>query len=108
MGATENSGFNSEVQRNLGLDFVTKQHKNFKQFTQLSVSDMLTRVNFPTAYLRYGAGPLRRADKLCNGIMRWLGVCSLSVRPSDIQWYCVEMAETTNKQLVWKVAEKSK
>ena len=40
MGATENSGFNSEVQRNLGLDFVTKQHKNFKQFTQLSVSDM--------------------------------------------------------------------
>jgi len=72
MGATENSGFNSEVQRNLGLDFVTKQHKNFKQFTQLSVSDMLTRVNFPIAYLRYGAGPrygglIRYVTALCNG-----------------------------------------
>jgi len=27
MGATENAGFNAEVQQNLGLDFVTKQHK---------------------------------------------------------------------------------
>jgi len=25
MGATENAGFNAKVQRNLGLDFATKQ-----------------------------------------------------------------------------------
>ena len=25
-GATENAGFNAKVERNLGLDFVTKQH----------------------------------------------------------------------------------
>ena len=72
MGVTENGGFGAKVQRNLRLDFVTKQHKNFKQFTQLSVSDMLTRVNFPIAYLRYGAGPrygglIRYVTALCNG-----------------------------------------
>jgi len=28
MGATENAGFGAKVQRNLALDFVTKQHKS--------------------------------------------------------------------------------
>jgi len=28
MRATENAGFNAKVHRNLGLDFVTKQHNN--------------------------------------------------------------------------------
>ena len=27
-GATENAGFNAKVQRNIGLDFVTKQHES--------------------------------------------------------------------------------
>ena len=40
------------VQRKLGLDFVTKLHKiiiaNTSTSIQLSVSDMLTRVNFTT------------------------------------------------------------
>jgi len=31
MGATENAGFNAKVERNLGLDFVTKQHKSLKK-----------------------------------------------------------------------------
>jgi len=51
---TDNVEFNAKVQWNLGLDFVTKQHKLL-----LSVSDMLTHVNFPTyvmADLHYG-GP---------------------------------------------------
>ena len=37
MGATYNSGFDADVQQNLGLDFVAKQHKSlqkkFNQFT---------------------------------------------------------------------------
>jgi len=54
MGATENAGFNAKVERNLGLDFVTKQHKSLKKTStslQLSVSEfseMLSHVNFPT------------------------------------------------------------
>jgi len=31
MGATENVGFNAKVQRNRGLDFVTKQHKSLQK-----------------------------------------------------------------------------
>jgi len=31
MGATENAGFSAEVQRNLGLDFVIKQHKSLQK-----------------------------------------------------------------------------
>jgi len=31
MGATENAGFNAEEKRNLGLDFVTKQHKSVQE-----------------------------------------------------------------------------
>ena len=30
MGVTENAGSNAKVQRNLGLDFVTKQHKSLQ------------------------------------------------------------------------------
>jgi len=57
---TENAGFNAKVQRNLGLDFVTKQHRSLQKPStslQLSVSDMLTHVSFPTfvtADTRYG------------------------------------------------------
>jgi len=60
MRATENAAFYAEVQRNLGLDFVTKQHKSVQKTTtslRLGVSDMLTHVNFPTfamADLHYG------------------------------------------------------
>ena len=40
MGATENA----KVRRNLGLDFVAKQHKSLQNFSHFSasVSDMLT------------------------------------------------------------------
>jgi len=31
MGATENAGFGAKVQRNLGLDFVVKQHKSLEK-----------------------------------------------------------------------------
>jgi len=31
MGATENAGFNAEVQWNLVLDFVAKQHKSLQK-----------------------------------------------------------------------------
>ena len=73
MGATENAGFGAKVQRNLGLDFVTKQHKSLEKPTslRLSVSDMLTHVNFPTfamADLRYGGPLLWRAD---------MGICTI-------------------------------
>jgi len=34
-GATENAGFNAKVQRNLGLDFVTKQHKSLQKVYSL-------------------------------------------------------------------------
>jgi len=47
MGATEHAGFRAKVQRNLGLDFVTKQHKSLQKTSaslQLSVSDMSTLV----------------------------------------------------------------
>jgi len=46
MGATENVGFSAKVQRNLGLGFVTKQHKSLQKQTslQLSISDMLTHI----------------------------------------------------------------
>ena len=30
MGATENAGFSATVQRNLGIDFVTEQHKSLQ------------------------------------------------------------------------------
>ena len=33
MGVTENVGFNAKVQRNLGLDLVTKQHKSLQKLT---------------------------------------------------------------------------
>ena len=47
MGATENAGFNAKVRRNLGLDFVTKQHRFIAKTSttlQLSVLEMVTRV----------------------------------------------------------------
>jgi len=31
MGATENAGFSAKLQRNLGLDFVAKQHKSLQK-----------------------------------------------------------------------------
>jgi len=31
MGATENVGYSAEAQRNLGLDFVTKQHRSLQK-----------------------------------------------------------------------------
>ena len=31
LGATENVGFNAKVKRNLGIDFVTKQHKSLQK-----------------------------------------------------------------------------
>jgi len=31
MGATEDAGFNTNVQWNLGLDFVTKKHKSLQK-----------------------------------------------------------------------------
>jgi len=31
MGATENAVFSAKVQRHLGLDFVTKQHKSLEE-----------------------------------------------------------------------------
>ena len=31
LGTTENVGFNAKVQRNLGLDLVTKQHKSLQK-----------------------------------------------------------------------------
>jgi len=31
MGVTENAGYNAEVQQNLGLDFVKKQHKSLQK-----------------------------------------------------------------------------
>jgi len=31
MGTTENAGFNAKVQWNLGLDFVTEQHKSLQK-----------------------------------------------------------------------------
>jgi len=31
MGATYNSGFDADVQQNLGLDFVAKQHKSLQK-----------------------------------------------------------------------------
>jgi len=31
MAATENAGFDAKVQRNLGLGFVTKQHKSLQK-----------------------------------------------------------------------------
>jgi len=56
LGATENAEFNAKVQQNLGLDFVTKQHKSLQKL-QPAWCDMLTRVNFPTFAMadpRYG------------------------------------------------------
>jgi len=48
-GAT--AGFHAKLQRNLGLDFVIKQYRSLQKLQpvlQLSTSEMLTRVNFPT------------------------------------------------------------
>ena len=44
MGAVENARFNAKVQQNLGLYFVTIQHKSLQKLgsLQLTVSDMLT------------------------------------------------------------------
>jgi len=54
MGATGNAGLNAKVQRNLWLDIVTKQHKSLQKLRaslQLSVSEMLTRVNYHILWL---------------------------------------------------------
>jgi len=50
MGATENARYNAKIQRNLGL-FCNKTAQIIAKTStilQLSVSDMLTLVNFPT------------------------------------------------------------
>ena len=69
MGATGNAGLNAKVQRNLWLDIVTKQYKSLQKLRaslQLSVSEMLTRVNYHRAYTlamadpRYGGMILER------------------------------------------------
>jgi len=55
MGAIENAGFYAKVQQNLGLDFVKKNSTNSAKTStslQLSVSDMLTHVNFPGGLIR--------------------------------------------------------
>jgi len=36
MGATENAGYNAKVQRNLGLDFVTKQRESLQKLKQIT------------------------------------------------------------------------
>ena len=60
MRATKNAGFSARVRRNLGLHFVTKHRKSLQIVStslQLSASDILTRVNFPTFAMadpRYG------------------------------------------------------
>ena len=36
MRVTENAGFIAKVQRNLGFDFVTNQHKSFSNFHQFA------------------------------------------------------------------------
>jgi len=42
MGAIENAGFSAKVQRNIGLDFVTKQQKSLqKLFDWLSLANSL-------------------------------------------------------------------
>jgi len=42
MGAIEIAGFDAEVQRNLGLDFATRQHKSLqKLFEWLSLANSL-------------------------------------------------------------------
>ena len=54
MGASGNAGLNAKVQRNLWLDIVTKQHKSLQKLRaslQLSVSEMLTLVNYPILWL---------------------------------------------------------
>ena len=53
-GATENAGFDAKVQRNLGLDPVTKQHKLRPVYS-------LTRVNFPNVVM---------ADPRCGVLIR--------------------------------------
>ena len=58
MGATENAGFNAKVQRNLGLDFVTKQHRSLQKlqpvyrFLSVTCQLMLTSL-----YFRYLGDP---------------------------------------------------
>jgi len=41
-------GFDAKVQRNLRLDFVTKQHKSLKKLQPVFLLQMLAHVNFPT------------------------------------------------------------
>jgi len=70
---TDNVEFNAKVQWNLGLDFVTKQHKLL-----LSVSDMLTYVNFPTyvmADLHYGGPSVWPANTIFGMAMSFNAVC---------------------------------
>jgi len=37
MGATGNAAFNAKVQRNLGLEFATKQHKSLQKLPIMGV-----------------------------------------------------------------------
>ena len=48
-GATENAGFDAKVERNLGLDPVTKQHKSLQKLRPVY---SLTRANFPNFVMR--------------------------------------------------------
>jgi len=51
MGRNENATLNARVQRNLGLDFYNETAQIIAKTSnslQLSVSDMVTHVNFPT------------------------------------------------------------
>jgi len=62
MGATKNAGFNAKLQRNLGLDFATKQHKSLQKL-QPVYSFVYWRVNsclLPP--FRYRGPSLGRAD----------------------------------------------
>ena len=60
MGATKNAGFNAKVQRNLGLDFATKQHKSLQKL-QPVYSFVYWHVNFP---------PFAIADPRWGGLIR--------------------------------------
>ena len=58
MGATENAGFNAKVQRNLGLDFVTKQHRSLQKLQPVYRFFLVTCYLMLTSlYFRYLGDP---------------------------------------------------
>ena len=77
MGATENVGFNAEVQRILGLISCNKAAQIIAESSaslQLSVSDMLTRCQ-PVAPPERGRG--REASPLWVDVRKLCNVCAL-------------------------------